>query len=126
MSWADLELVDELGNIPVTTINGLKYYEMNIALPAGRSGQAVLYSRWQRIDPAGEGFYNCSDIIIDGSTTEPPGSTWLAAGALLAPTSDANDGDTVWFRVFNSQGQEQIFEQLAITTSQPRRKQMGK
>ncbi|PSW18553.1 spindolin [Photobacterium sanctipauli] len=118
LTWADLELIDEAGNVPTTLINGLKYYEIPVTLPTGRSGDAVLYSRWQRIDPAGEGFYNCSDISFGGDPNQPePPATWTKAGSLLQPTTDANSGDTVWFRVFDAQGQELIFEKLAISAN---------
>ena len=28
------------------------------------TGKHVIYIRWQRIDPVGEGFYSCSDVNI--------------------------------------------------------------
>lgn len=30
------------------------------------TGKHVIYIRWQRIDPVGEGFYSCSDVNIKG------------------------------------------------------------
>lgn len=60
LKWSDLEIINSYGDLPV--ING--YYEMDINIPAGRSGTGILYIRWQRNDPAGEGFYNCSDIVF--------------------------------------------------------------
>ncbi|WKD50994.1 lytic polysaccharide monooxygenase auxiliary activity family 9 protein [Microbulbifer spongiae] len=61
LQWSDLEIINSYGNLPV--VNG--YYEMDINIPTERSGTGVLYVRWQRNDPAGEGFYNCSDIIFE-------------------------------------------------------------
>ncbi|MBT2979660.1 lytic polysaccharide monooxygenase, partial [Vibrio anguillarum] len=58
LTWDDLDLIDTKGNVTVGTD---KKYRIKITLPADRSGDAVLYTRWQRIDAAGEGFYNCSD-----------------------------------------------------------------
>lgn len=119
LTWADLTLVDQAGDVPVTTINGLKYYEITITLPTDRQGDAVLYSRWQRHDPAGEGFYNCSDISFGEGPAQPevPAPIWTSAGPLLKATTDASAGDTVWFRIFNAQGQEQLFEKMAITVA---------
>ncbi|MDN4499380.1 lytic polysaccharide monooxygenase [Pseudomonas mosselii] len=61
LKWDDLELVQEIGDVP--PVNG--YYELEVDLK-NHSGKRVIYSRWQRVDPAGEGFYNCSDVIIVG------------------------------------------------------------
>lgn len=114
LSWDDLELIQENGNTPTTDINGKKYYVIDLQLPTNRSGDAVLYSRWQRNDPAGEGFYNCSDITFAGDVVEP---TWYNQGSLLSSQDDAVAGDEVWGRVFNAQGQEIVFEKLAIDSS---------
>lgn len=68
LAWGDLDLIQTAGNIAA---NGGKY-RIDVAIPAGRSGDAILFVRWQRDDAAGEGFYNCSDITITGGTTPPP------------------------------------------------------
>nr|UIX56214.1 Spindle-like protein [Hyphantria cunea nucleopolyhedrovirus]UIX56359.1 Spindle-like protein [Hyphantria cunea nucleopolyhedrovirus] len=39
-------------------------YSIPVRVPY-RSGQFVMYVRWQRIDPVGEGFYNCADLVFD-------------------------------------------------------------
>ncbi|MCU0123568.1 lytic polysaccharide monooxygenase [Pseudomonas vlassakiae] len=62
LKWDDLVLVDEIGDVP--PVNG--YYELDVDLK-GNEGRRVIYSRWQRVDPAGEGFYNCSDVNIVSS-----------------------------------------------------------
>ncbi|MFJ4392695.1 lytic polysaccharide monooxygenase [Pseudomonas soli] len=59
LNWDDLELVQEIGDVP--PVNG--YYELEVDLE-NHIGKRVIYSRWQRVDPAGEGFYNCSDVNI--------------------------------------------------------------
>ncbi|AUY34113.1 chitin-binding protein [Pseudomonas sp. PONIH3] len=61
LKWDDLELVQEIGDVP--PVNG--YYELEVDLK-NHIGKRVIYSRWQRKDPAGEGFYNCSDVNIVG------------------------------------------------------------
>jgi predicted carbohydrate-binding protein with CBM5 and CBM33 domain len=58
--WENLNLIADYGNIPVE--NGK--YKMQVTLPEGQSGDAILLVRWQRDDAAGEGFYNCSDITL--------------------------------------------------------------
>ncbi|QXH57378.1 lytic polysaccharide monooxygenase [Pseudomonas maumuensis] len=59
LNWDDLELVQKIGN--VAPVNG--YYELDVDLKK-HTGKRVIYSRWQRDDSAGEGFYNCSDVNI--------------------------------------------------------------
>lgn len=61
LKWDDLELVQEIGDVP--PVNG--YYELEVDLK-NHTGKRVIYSRWQRVDPEGEGFYNCSDVNILG------------------------------------------------------------
>ncbi|WP_407331118.1 lytic polysaccharide monooxygenase [Enterovibrio sp. 27052020O] len=114
LAWSDLELIAEFDNVPVVVINDKKYYQMQITLPTDRSGNAVLYSRWQRDDAAGEGFYNCSDISFGGDVIAP---TWSSIGSFVKSTDDALAGDTVWFRVFDGNGSETVFEKLAINAS---------
>lgn len=117
LTWADLELVQEHGNIDfVKDAEGNRYYEMNVAIPQGRNGDAILYSRWQRNDVVGEGFYNCSDINIvnDAGPTDP--AAWTSVGYFVRQGQNAAVGDTVWVRLFDETGQEVINQQLKITT----------
>lgn len=113
LTWADLDLIDQKADIPITQINGRNYYQMKVKLPAGREGNAVLYTRWQREDAGGEGFYNCSDITIQDSTTPP--FEWFDKGYYIKQGTEAQAGDEVWFRVFDSNGSELVFKKLAIT-----------
>jgi len=64
LNWDDLELLNEFSNIPLNT--SIAGYEMEIDLPQDRTQghKAILFTRWQRVDIAGEGFYNCSDIVF--------------------------------------------------------------
>jgi len=117
LTWDALELIQEHGNIAVDR----GHYEMEIQIPAGRSGDAILYTHWQRIDPAGEGFYNCSDITLvgNGEPVDPvdPVATWHALDAFVDNGFVVNAQDQVWFRVFSAAGQEVVFEKQAITAA---------
>lgn len=117
LTWADLELVQQHENINVIKdTDDKRYYEMNVAIPQGRSGNAILYSRWQRNDVVGEGFYNCSDIniVTDADNTDP--SVWTSVGYFVRQGQNAIVGDTVWARLFDENGQEVINQQLRIST----------
>ncbi len=115
LKWSDLELVDSHANVSVTKVGGRNMYKMQVSLPVDRDGDAILYTRWQRRDPAGEGFYNCSDITIKNVTTPP--DEWNDKGFYVQKGDEANIGDEIWFRVFTPQGNEKVFEKLKITES---------
>ncbi|WP_282131078.1 lytic polysaccharide monooxygenase [Pseudoalteromonas aliena] len=116
LTWADLELVQEHSNIDFTKgTQGNRYYEMDVAIPQGRSGNAILYSRWQRVDQAGEGFYNCSDINIISDATPVEPSQWSGVGYFVRQGQTATVGDTVWARLFDESGQEVINQQFKVT-----------
>lgn len=115
LDWDDLELTQEFGNIEKINVDGGNYYYMDVTLPAGRAGEATLVTRWQRDDPAGEGFYNCSDIKFDGDAPLPE---WSPLGAFVKPGVTAEDGDNIWFRIFSAQGnQELVSEKLLVTAA---------
>ncbi len=113
LTWADLDRITQVGNIAIEKIDGRNMYRVPVKLPAGRIGDAVLFTRWQRQDPAGEGFYNCSDITIAGSNNE----TWYDKGVYIRSGTTVQLNDEVWFRVFNGTGQERVFEKLTITSA---------
>lgn len=46
-------------------------YRFVVPIPY-RQSQFVLYVRWQRIDPVGEGFYNCVDMVFDQALGPDP------------------------------------------------------
>ncbi|MGF1685079.1 lytic polysaccharide monooxygenase [Photobacterium japonica] len=123
LNWEDLELVDTAGNIAPEATSPYKTYRFNVQLPKDREGDAVLYTRWQRIDPAGEGFYNCSDIVIkqsDGGITPPPpvedGKLNAIEGYFVpAGYPVPAIGDTMRLRTMDGNGNEQIDERLLIT-----------
>ncbi len=123
LNWGDLDLVDTAGNVPVDTD---KKYRIKITLPTDRSGDAILYTRWQRNDAGNEGFYNCSDITFTANGDNNGGNEGTAPPAIIEynalgyyipvsyPSPDI--GDTVRLRTFNESGQEQVDERLVITT----------
>ncbi len=110
LKWSDLDLVhQETVTVartdwgaqppPVSGVSG--FFKFNVAIPAGRTGDAILFSRFQRIDPDGEGFYNCSDITLhnDGPTPTPE---WHAKGLFQPPGFNPKVRDKIHFRVFGS------------------------
>lgn len=64
ISWDDLELLTEYDEIEPEKTDDGKAYFMDVTIPEGREGTGVILVRWQRIDSAGEGFYNVSDIAF--------------------------------------------------------------
>jgi predicted carbohydrate-binding protein with CBM5 and CBM33 domain len=65
LRWQDL---DYLGQ-PVVTKNG-NFYDFPVTLPA-RTGRAVVYVAWQRIDLGGEVFFALSDLDFSGAPSGP-------------------------------------------------------
>jgi len=116
LRWQDLELVQEHGDIDfIKSPDGNRYYDMEVSIPANRSGDALLYSRWQRNDVVGEGFYNCSDITIVRDDVDP--QQWQSIGYFINQGQVANVGDSVWLRLFSDTGQELISQSLEITAN---------
>jgi predicted carbohydrate-binding protein with CBM5 and CBM33 domain len=74
ITWNELEyiggnnsgLVPNPGD-PLCASNQI--YSIPVLVPY-RSGQFVMYVRWQRIDPVGEGFYNCADLMFESEDDE--------------------------------------------------------
>ncbi|WP_349654471.1 lytic polysaccharide monooxygenase [Pseudoalteromonas aurantia] len=60
--------------------DGKRYYEMTVAIPEQFTGDAILYSRWQRDNVVGVGFYNFSDITIERTDSTPDPVVWHSAG----------------------------------------------
>lgn len=126
LTWDDLELVDEVGNVEPTEATPYDTYNFKVKLPTDRMGEkVVLFSRWQRIDPAGEGFYNCSDITIkqgNGEITPPPpvveGDLFPISGFFIKPGFAPVIGDTVRFRLMAPvTGAEVVDQRLVITAA---------
>ncbi|MBE4609394.1 lytic polysaccharide monooxygenase [Vibrio navarrensis] len=124
LAWDDLELIDSAGDVAV---DEQKRYRIKVSFPAGRSGDAILYTRWQRVDAGGEGFYNCSDITFkDGGTTPPtdptdpptePGNNLSVLGYFVPQGFTVESGDTVRFRTFDASGAELVDLSLPISAN---------
>ena len=123
LRWIDLDKIyDEPAPDPVPA-NGsgrlsdaTSFYRLNVPVPAGRTGDAVLVSYWQRQDTGDEGFINCSDITI-GAGTVDPGFPWLDSAPYLESGFAPKVGDTVRFRVMggNARGAEVVDVHHPIT-----------
>ncbi|MEU9203536.1 lytic polysaccharide monooxygenase [Streptomyces sp. NPDC048332] len=74
LGWDDLELIDTVTNPPQTGSPGTDggHYYWDMALPSGRSGDAVMFIQWVRSDSQ-ENFFSCSDIVFDGGNGEVTG-----------------------------------------------------
>ena len=68
LNWDQME---ELEVGPVSLIDN--EYKFEVDIPE-REGRHVLYCIWQRLDPAGEGFYSTSDIIFGPDDGNDDGS----------------------------------------------------
>lgn len=76
------------------------YFQFKVPVPSGQTGKATLFVQWQRIDPAGEGFYNCSDINIVSASV--PGS-WFDLGQFIdAVMNKLKAGDKVHYRILDN------------------------
>ena len=124
LNWDDIELIDTAGNV---FVDAEKRYRMKVTFPADRSGDAILYTRWQRIDVAGEGFYNCSDITLTDTGTNPPtdpGNPNDPANNLTALDYFVSQGfgpievnDSVRLRTFDHSGTEIVDLSLSISAN---------
>jgi predicted carbohydrate-binding protein with CBM5 and CBM33 domain len=111
LSWNQLQLIHQQNDVNAEA----GYYNLNVQLPADRSGPAVLYTRWQRVDVVGEGFYNCSDIeLVNGNSDTSP-VLWFDKGAYVNLQTPAEVGGYAQLRLFDANGQELIDESWQIT-----------
>ncbi|KUM52080.1 lytic polysaccharide monooxygenase [Rheinheimera sp. EpRS3] len=111
LSWNQLQLIHQQNDVNAEA----GYYNLNVQLPADRSGPAVLYTRWQRVDVVGEGFYNCSDIELVNGSSDPPPALWFDKGAYVNLQTSAEVGGYAQLRLFDANGQELIDESWQIT-----------
>jgi predicted carbohydrate-binding protein with CBM5 and CBM33 domain len=113
LSWNQLQLIHQQNDVSAEA----GYYNLNVQLPADRNGPALLYTRWQRVDVVGEGFYNCSDIeLVNGSSDTPP-ALWFDKGAFVNLQTLAEVGGYAQLRLFDADGQELIDESWQITNA---------
>jgi chitin-binding protein len=108
LSWDKLTLIHQQNDVPAQS----GYYEIDVPMPKSRSGKAVLYTRWQRQDVVGEGFYNCSDLQLINGDAVP--AQWYDKGAYLTAAQLGKVGEKALLRLFDAQGQEQIQHSLDI------------
>ncbi|AAC55636.1 spindle-like protein [Choristoneura fumiferana multiple nucleopolyhedrovirus] len=74
ITWNELEYIggNNSGLVPNPgdpLCDSNQIYSIPVSVPY-RSGQFVMYVRWQRIDPVGEGFYNCADLVFESDDDE--------------------------------------------------------
>lgn len=108
LKWEDLTQI-ATGQMP-NAIPASPYpqYKIPVTLPANRTGNAILYSVWQREDAGNEGFFNCSDISFEGGVDPKPpvpGDEWLQEQPFVKPGIPSPDeGDRVRFRLLGGSG----------------------
>ncbi|KAF7731616.1 hypothetical protein EC973_008785 [Apophysomyces ossiformis] len=71
LTWADLDQIYEEPAPKPVPANGKglvpevgNFYYLDVPIPANRTGDAIIYGYWQRIDYGHEGFFNCADVTI--------------------------------------------------------------
>lgn len=125
LHWDDLTLIAS-GQMPSPApATPYPEYRIPVTLPANRTGTAILYSVWQRIDAGNEGFFNCSDIRFDNTenpgTPEQPADEWIEDKAFINPAFPVpREGDRIRFRLMDgskASGQELVDINISITTS---------
>lgn len=102
---------------PPPGLSPVGYFAFDIPVTGGARENAILFTRWQRYDTAGEGFYNCSDITVRDSGIPP--SPWTEKGPFISPATTPKVGERVQFRLLgdNAEGSELINVQVPITAS---------
>ena len=113
LTWQHLQLIHQQADV----VADAGYYTLDIPMPTDRTGPALLYTRWQRVDAAGEGFYNCSDIELVNDSSEPPTPVWFDKGAFVNLQTPAEVGGHAQLRLFDASGQELINERWPINSS---------
>ncbi|MCK7068165.1 lytic polysaccharide monooxygenase [Enterobacter bugandensis] len=125
LGWNDVEL---LKRFDIASGDSSDRHTVNVTIPEDRTGTAVIFTRWQRIDPVGEGFYNCSDVNIksrdgsdipDGGGEEEGGgdeSDWVSKGDFITMAHQPAVGEQVRFRLMGgTRGDNLVDVYLKIT-----------
>ncbi|MGU3524766.1 lytic polysaccharide monooxygenase [Enterobacteriaceae bacterium C23F] len=124
LGWNDVEL---LKRFDIASGDSSDRHTVNVTIPEDRTGTAVIFTRWQRIDPEGEGFYNCSDVNIksrdgseipDGGGEEEGGdeSGWVSKGDFITAAHQPAVGEQVRFRLMGgTRGDNLVDVYLKIT-----------
>lgn len=127
LGWDDVEL---LKRFDIQAGDQSEYHDIQVEIPADRIGNAIIFTRWQRIDAAGEGFYGCSDVNIqarDGTIIdppeppeppEPPVDDWINKGTFITNAYNPTTGEEVRFRLMGgTRGDNIIDVKIKITDS---------
>lgn len=87
LGWDDLDLIETVTNPPQTGSPGTDggHYYWDLALPSGRSGDAVMFIQWVRSDSQ-ENFFSCSDVVFDGGNGEVTGIRGSSSTPSPTPT----------------------------------------
>lgn len=93
LGWDDIELIQTVTNPPQSGSVGSDsgHYYWDLALPSGRSGDALMFIQWVRSDSQ-ENFFSCSDIVFDGGNGEVTGIR--GSGGTPTPTPPPNPTPT--------------------------------
>jgi len=125
LGWNDVELLKRFDIAPG---DPSVRHTVNVTIPADRVGKAIIFTRWQRMDPVGEGFYNCSDVDIkarDGSEAPAGGgeeenstqSGWTEKGNFITQAHSPAVGEKVRFRLMGGAGGDNLIDiNLPITS----------
>ncbi|KAG0164222.1 hypothetical protein DFQ28_010749 [Apophysomyces sp. BC1034] len=136
LHWDDLEMLLNVTTPNPVPANGKglssdvsSFYYLDVPIPADRTGDAMIYGIWQRIDYGHEAFFNCADVTIkqDGKKIEQsndkkgdetkPGNQWVAEKSFLQKKLVPKVGDKVQFRVTaGTNGQKVVDVSLPITS----------
>lgn len=125
LTWNDLTLIHtEKLDVAQTNwgtrppaISASGFFKFPVPIPPEQSGKATLFVQWQRDDPAGEGFYNCSDINIVRAGIP---DRWFDLGQFIDAVMKALvPGDSVHFRILDNtqQAKEVVDITLPIDAS---------
>lgn len=126
LGWGDVEL---LKRFDIAAGDMSVRHTVNVIIPEDRVGEAVIFTRWQRIDPQGEGFYNCSDVIIksrddseipEGGGEEEEGgeSGWTKKGNFITDAHKPAIGDKVRFRLMGGSRGDNLIDFSEQITAQ--------
>lgn len=95
LGWDDLELIQTVTNPPQQGSPGTDggHYYWDLALPSGRSGDALIFMQWVRSDSQ-ENFFSCSDVVFDGGNGEVTGIRGSGSTPDPDPTPTPTDPTT--------------------------------
>ncbi|PVD08816.1 lytic polysaccharide monooxygenase [Streptomyces sp. CS207] len=93
LGWDDLELIQTVTDPAQQGSAGADggHYYWDLALPSGRSGDALIFMQWVRSDSR-ENFFSCSDVVFDGGNGEVTGIR--GSGGTPEPTPTPTDPTT--------------------------------